>query len=233
MKKSFCLLAACMLLASAGFAQKPNTLTSKEKKKGWVLLFDGTTTNGWTTVGGKPVPAGWEIHDGSITAKKGGHGGDIITVNEYSDFDLSVDFNIEPGTNSGVKYFFRRYEKGGWLGMEYQIIDDNGGEDINQPNHLTGSFYDVMIPDAAKKKLNPPGVWNTLRIVSKGQQVEHWLNGVKILEYTRGSKAYTEAVSHSKFSKTEPAFGIVDKGHILLQEHGGGASFRNIKIKTL
>ena len=117
--------------------------------------------------------------------------------------------------------------------MEYQILDDKLGEDNKQENHLCGSFYDVLAPNAKVKKVNEPGQWNTVRIVAKGKNVEHWLNGIKILEFTRGSKEFTEAVSKSKFNKTEPAFGTVDKGRILLQDHGHVASFRNIKIKLL
>lgn len=213
-------------------AQLPK-LSSKEIKQGWTLLFDGQTTNGWTTPSGKPVPFGWEIKNGCITTIKGGKGGDIITAGEYSDFELSVDFNIEPGCNSGIKYFYTKYATGGNLGMEYQIIDDKLGEDIQKENHLCGSFYDVLPVKAAKKKVNAPGEWNTVRIVSKGKKVEHWLNGVKILEFTRGDKTYSDAVALSKFNKAVPAFGMVDKGHILLQEHGGVVSFKNIKIKTL
>lgn len=215
------------------FGQKENSLTKKEVKEGWVLLFNGTNTEGWTTSGGKSVPAGWAVKDGCITAVKGGKGGDIITVNEYKDFIFSVDFNIEPGCNSGIKYFYTKYPNGGNLGMEYQIIDDKLGEDNKKDNHLIGSFYDVLAPTVAKKKVFEPGQWNNIRIVSKDGKVEHWLNGKKVLEFTRGSKAYTDAVAKSKFSKTEPAFGMVEKGHILLQEHGGLVSFRNIKIKTL
>ncbi len=233
MKKVFCFLAACVILPAAGFSQKLNTLSSKEKKQGWTLLFDGTSTNGWTTTGGKPVPAGWEVKDGILTVKKGAKGGDIITAGEYSDFDFSIDYNITPGCNSGIKYFFTKYEKGGNLGMEYQILDDALAEDNKLENHRTGSFYDVMPPNDDAKKTNPPGQWNTVRIVSKGKKVEHWLNGKKILEFTRGDQAYTAAVAKSKFAKAEPAFGTVEKGHILLQDHGGEVSFRNIKIKTL
>jgi hypothetical protein len=232
MKK--CLGFFCMLimLSSAIYAQTSNTLTAKEKKAGWVLLFDGVSSNGWTTPSGKPVPAGWEIKDGVITAVKDGKGGDIITVGEYGDFEFSVDYNIVPACNSGIKYFYTKYPTGGNLGMEYQIIDDKLGEDNKQANHLCGSFYDVLPPMEAKKKVNAPGEWNTILIISKGKTVEHWLNGVKILEFTRGDVAYTEAVAKSKFNKTVPAFGMVEKGHILLQEHGGVVSFKNIKIKT-
>ena len=212
----------------------PNTLTSKEIKNGWVLLFDGTSTNGWTTTKGQPVPEGsWKIINGSINTITGGKGADIITVNEYSDFELSVDFKITPGCNSGIKYFFTTYENGGNLGCEYQIIDDKLGEDTKQANHLCGSFYDVLPPIESKKKVNPPGEWNTIRVVAKGKNVEHWMNGVKILEYTRGDQATLDAVAKSKFSKVVPAFGTVEKGHILLQYHGGLVAFKNIKIKTL
>jgi len=231
MKKPLCLIVSCTLLSLAGFSQE-NTLTAKEKKQGWTLLFDGTSTNGFTTPGGKPVPPGWEVKDGNITNIKGGKGGDIITIGEYSDFELSVDYNIEPGCNSGVKYFFTKYEKGGNLGMEYQILDDALAEDNKLENHRTGSFYDVMPVAVPDKKVNPPGQWNTIRIVSKKGKVEHWLNGKKILSFTRGNDAFTTAVAKSKFSKAVPAFGTVEKGHILLQDHGGQVSFRNIKILT-
>lgn len=233
MKKIIYFLVIAMMVAPEVFSQTSNTLTPKEKKQGWILLFDGVSSTGWTTTSGTPVPAGWEIKNGSISAKKGGKGGDIITVNQFSDFDLSLDFNIEPGCNSGVKYFFTKYQSGGNLGMEYQIIDDVLGEDNKQENHLCGSFYDVLPPNASLKKINPPGEWNNIRIVSKGKKVEHWLNGKKILEFTRGDKTYVDGVSKSKFSKTVPAFGMIEKGNILLQEHGGAVSFRNIKIREL
>lgn len=233
MKKPLCLIVACTLLSFAGFSQKANTLSIAEKKRGWVLLFDGKSTKGFITPGGKPVPPGWEVRDSSLTAIKGGKGGDIITVDQYSDFELSIDYNIEPGSNSGVKYFYTKYEKGGNLGMEFQILDDALAEDNKLANHRTGSFYDVMPPAASDKKVNPPGQWNTIRIVSNKGKVEHWLNGEKILEFTRGDAAFTAAVANSKFSKAEPAFGTVKQGHILLQEHGGQVSFRNIKIIIL
>jgi hypothetical protein len=221
------------MLVPAAFAQKDNALTPKEKKEGWVLLFDGTSTNGWKTAGGKPVPAGWEIKNGTLSTKKDAKGGDIVSDGEFSDFDLKADFNIAPEGNSGLKYFFTKYEQGGNLGFEYQILDDKLAEDNKKANHLTGSFYDVMQPDESKKKVNAPGQWNTLRIVAKGKNVQHYLNGVKILEFSRGGKVYTDAVALSKFNKAVPAFGSVEKGHILLQEHGAEVSFKNIKIKAL
>lgn len=226
-------LVAALLLPAIAFPQQPNTLTTAEKKDGWTLLFDGVSTTGWTTPGGKPVPAGWVIENGILTAKKGAKGGDIVSENEYADFELMLDYNLEPTGNSGVKYFYTTYETGGNLGMEYQLLDDKLAEDNKKANHLTGSFYDVIPPDASLKKVNASGQWNTIRILAKGNNVEHWLNGVKILEFSRGSQSFTEAVALSKFSKTVPAFGTVQTGRILLQEHGHEVSFRNIKIKAL
>jgi len=233
MKKEFSILLIFLFMSNFVGAQTINSLTSKEIKQGWILLFDGKTTNGWTTGSDQPVLVGWEVKDGCITTVKDGKGGDFVTVNEYKDFDLSVDYNITPGCNSGIKYFYSKYEKGGNLGMEYQILDDKLAEDNKKDNHLCGSFYDCLPPNAAEKKVNQPGEWNTIRIVAKGKNVEHWLNGKKILEFTRGSKNYTDAVATSKFNKTTPTFGMVEKGRILLQEHGGVVSFRNIKIKLL
>jgi hypothetical protein len=225
----------CFLLIGispvALFSQTNNTLTAKEKKEGWILLFNGTNASGWTTTAG--TPAGWEVSNGTISVKKEAKAGDIISKDEFSDFELKMDFNIAPGGNSGVKYFFTTYEKGGKLGMEYQILDDQLAEDNKKDNHLTGSFYDVLRPDVSKKKVNAPGKWNTLRIVSKDKKVEHWLNGRKILEFVRGGKEYTDAVALSKFNQSSPAFGMVEKGHILLQDHGDEVAFRNIKIKKL
>ncbi len=222
-----------ILASISSFSQKDNFLSEKEVKTGWTLLFNGLNTEGWTTPGGKAVPAGWIVKDGCITTIKGGRGGDIITQNKYKNFILSVDFTIEPGCNSGIKYFFTKYPTGGNLGMEYQILDDQLGEDNKKANHLLGSFYDVMAPMENKKRVHPPGSWNNIQIISKGNKVEHWLNGKKILKFTRGSSPYIEAVAKSKFNKTSPSFGMVDEGHILLQEHGGQVSFKNIKIKTL
>lgn len=234
MKKNTIALCMFLLFANLAYSQTPNKLSAKEIKKGWVLLFDGATTNGWTTTKKQPVPpGGWEIKDGSINTILGGKGADIITAEEYSDFDLSVDFKITPGCNSGIKYFFTSYQTGGNLGCEYQIIDDKLGEDTKQANHLAGSLYDVLPPDESKKNVKAPGEWNTIRVVAKGKKVQHWMNGTKILEYTRGDQSFTEAVAKSKFNKAVPAFGTVPKGHVLLQYHGGLVSFRNIKIKKL
>ena len=214
-------------------AQSSNKLSRSERKKGWVLLFDGLSTEGWSSPGGKPVSEGWEIIDGNLTAVAEGKGGDIITQQEYADFELKLDYRIATGANSGIKYFFTKYENGGDLGLEYQILDDKLAEDNKEADHLTGSLYDVLPPIKINKKVNPPGQWNTVRIVSKGNNIQHWLNDFKILEFDRDGEKFINGVLQSKFKAVTPKFGSVKQGHILLQEHGGEISFRNIKIRLL
>lgn len=234
MKKIILLFVFFILNPALIFSQKDNTLSYEEQREGWILLFDGVSMNGWTTATGQPVPAGgWEVINGCLNTVPGDKCSDIITVSEYSDFDLSLEFKLTPGSNSGVKYFFMNYKNGGDLGCEYQIIDDTLGEDSMQANRRSGAFYDVLAPEEGKKKLNPPGEWNSIRIVSAGKKVEHWMNNVKILEFTRGDKRFKEGVAKSKFSDVKPPFGMIDKGHILLQCHGGLVSFKNIKIRVL
>ena len=221
-----------LLLVNIGFSQQ-NTLTKKEKKQGWVLLFDGTTATGWMKADGKPFPEkGWQIANGALTVLENGKGGDIVTKDAYADFELSVDFLLTKTANSGIKYFYTNYKIGGGLGMEYQVMDDAGALDNKLANHLCSSLYDIFSADSTKKKTNPLGQWNTAKIISKSHHVQHWLNGIKVLEFDRGSDTYLAAVAKSKY-KTEPVFGMVEKGKILLQEHGHEVSFRNIKIRVL
>ncbi len=228
------LILLLLLIAHAGFSQKnDNTLTKQEQKKGWILLFDGKTFDGWTTTGGKPVSKGWAVENGSLSTTKSERGGDIVTEHEYGNFIFTVDYKIEPGCNSGIKYFFTKYQQGGNLGLEYQILDDKLAEDNQKANHLCGSLYDILPPNEKIKKVNAPGQWNTIKIVSKNNQVEHWLNGKLILKFTRGNKEFTDAVALSKFNKVVPAFGTVEKGKLLLQEHGGLVAFKNIKVLPL
>jgi hypothetical protein len=233
--KTFLLLFLCCFFSGSLVAQsgKQNSLTKREKRLGWILLFDGKTSAGWMKANGQPFPEkGWQISNGSLTVLENQKGGDIVTVDEYADFELSVDFLLSKTANSGIKYFFTNYPTGGNLGMEYQVMDDDSASDNKLANHLCGSLYDIFPPDETTKKTNAIGQWNTAKIVSKGKHVEHWLNGIKILEFERGSDAYLAAVSKSKY-KTTPVFGMVEQGRILLQEHGHEVSFRNIKIKRL
>jgi hypothetical protein len=155
-------------------------------KEGWVWLFDGSNTAHWTGVKSDLFPAqGWAIEKDVLVVNKGGksenRGGDIITREKYSDFDLRFEFKLTPEANSGIKYFVKIYEDGKVLGCEYQLIDDAGNKDIaSDPDgkRLTASLYELFEPQG--KKLKPAGTWNKSRIVVEGNHVEHWLNGKKV-----------------------------------------------------
>ena len=201
------------------------------------MLFNGKNLDGWTSVG-KDVPPsfGWTVENGVLTVKKENdkRGGDIITTAQFADFELTAEFKMTPGANSGIKYFFVRYEKGGWLGLEYQLIDDETHPDAQlgrDGNRRQAGLYDMFAPETNQDK--PVGEWNQARIVSKGSKVEHYLNGKLVLAFDRNSEAYRKAYELSKYNGSMPTFGNVPHGHILLQDHGDEVSFRNIKIRFL
>lgn len=219
----------------------PNTLTEKEVSDGWKLLFDGVTSSGWRGAHKDLFPeAGWVIENGCLKVLASGGaeskgGGDIVTVNQYGNFDLSFEFMITEGANSGVKYFVTENyaTTGSAIGLEYQILDDQRHPDAKMGrdgNRTVASLYD-LIP-AANKRFNGVGQWNAARIVSASGHVQHWLNGFLVLEYDRGSEAYRQLVKESKY-KDFPGFGEAEKGHILLQDHGNEVWFRSIKIREL
>jgi hypothetical protein len=227
-----------------------NTLTAEENAAGWRLLWDGKTTTGWRSAKAENFPAkGWEIQDGVLSVQDNGGaesagGGDIITRERFSQFELVLDFKITAGANSGIKYFCQpnldpitgsgaKTSTGSAIGLEYQILDDVGHPDANagrDGNRTMASLYDLM-PAAPTKQPNPIGQWNTARIVAQSSRVEHWLNGVKVLEYERGNPAFRDHVAQSKY-KTIPGFGEWADGHILLQDHGSRVSFRNVKLRV-
>ena len=221
-----------------------NQLTIDEEKNGWKLLWDGETTEGWRGARLDDFPdKGWEIKDGILTVLSSGGeesaaGGDIVTTELYGDFELKVDFKLTEGANSGIKYYVDtdlNKGPGSSIGLEYQILDDERHPDAKLGNHegsrTVASLYDLIQADV-NKPINPIGEWNTAHIISKDNHVEHWLNGTKVLEYERKSDAYRKLVSESKYVKW-PNFGEVDRGHILLQDHGDHVSFKNIKIKPI
>jgi hypothetical protein len=238
-------------LALCGGCAVQNTLSDQEKADGWRLLWDGQTTNGWRSPKSDSFPdVGWEIKNGElcVLAFGGGEsaaGGDIITRERFSNFELKVDFKTSTKCNSGIKYFVQpnldpisgtgaTTAVGSAIGLEFQILDDATHPDAKlgrDGNRTFGSLYD-LIPAAATKNPNPIGQWNSARIVVKGKHVEHWLNDVKILEYERGTPAFRDLVAQSKY-KTIPGFGEWPDGHILLQEHGSPVAYRNVKIRVL
>jgi len=221
----------------------PNTLTSAEREAGWRLLWDGHTTWGWRGARSETFPEkGWEIADGALTVLETGGaeaeaGGDIITEDEYANFELRLEFRMTEGANSGIKYFVDpelNKGKGSAIGLEYQILDDAVHPDATMGrdgNRTLASLYD-LIPASKSKETRPMGEWNEARIISEGPFVEHWLNGKKVLGYERGSQEFRELVAQSKY-KVWKDFGEAPEGHILLQDHGNRVSFRNIAIRVL
>jgi hypothetical protein len=220
----------------------PNTLTDEERAGGWRLLWDGRTSWGWRSARAEEFPEeGWEIANGELTVLETGGGearagGDIITVDQYSDFELALDFKITPGGNSGIKYFVDpelNKGEGSAIGLEYQILDDATHPDAQlgrNGNRTMASLYD-LIAAPETKPVEPVGQWNRARIVSRGRHAEHWLNGEKMLEFERGCPEFRRLVTRSKY-KIWKDFGERPEGHILLQDHGNRVSFRSIKIRV-
>lgn len=223
---------------------KPNDISPAEKKAGYALLFNGTDASGWRSVRGDEFPAkGWEIKDGIIKVLKsdGGestNGGDIISNDQYAVFDLSFEFKLTPGANSGVKYFVTLKEKtsGSAIGLEYQVLDDERHPDAKlgrDGNRTLASLYDLMTSNRDARARRPIGEWNRGRVVvTADNQVTHYLNGVKMITYERGSQAFKDLVAISKYKDWE-SFGEAKSGHILLQDHGDEVSFRSIKVKKV
>jgi hypothetical protein len=211
--------------------QMHNTLTDDEKAAGWILLFDGQTMDQWRGFKKAENDAtGWKVVDGTLTTSGGN--GDLITREQYGDFELDLEWRVAPKGNSGIMYRVvegntkSTYESG----PEYQIIDDE-----NYPHQLTdkqktGANYDIDPPAQAASK--PAGEFNHTRIVVKNGNVEHWLNGTKVVAYELGSADWKKKVKASKFN-TMKEYGVANAGHIALQDHGDSVTFRNIKIRKL
>lgn len=222
----------------------PNELSAQEKANGYKLLFDGKTSKGWIGAYKTAFPnKGWNIADGVLTVSpsdgtESTNGGDIVTNDQFAAFDLSFEFKLTEGANSGVKYFVTLAEKntGSAIGLEYQILDDEKHPDAKlgrDGNRTLASLYDLIKADKKLGSPRPIGTWNRGRIVVyPNNKVEHYLNGIKVIEYTRGSEEFKKLVAISKY-KDWKNFGEAPKGRILLQDHGNKVSFRTIKIKTL
>lgn len=221
-----------------------NKLSTHEKASGWKLLYDGHTSNGWHGATLPAFPAkGWLYADGVMhvlpsEGKEESGGGDIVTDSLYSAFDLSFEFKITPGANSGVKYFVTLSEvtKGSAIGLEYQVLDDKLHPDAKlgrNGDRTQASLYDLIPANKPERFIRPVGAWNTGRIiVYPNNHVEHYLNGIKVLEYERGSKEFRDLVAMSKYVIWKN-FGEAKEGHILLQDHGNEVFFRSIKVKRL
>ncbi|WP_146904152.1 3-keto-disaccharide hydrolase [Adhaeribacter aerolatus] len=233
-------LAICLSYTLLAQAKKPagktdNALTKAEKAAGWTLLFDGKSMDQWRGFRKDNVPTVWQVEDGAI-ALTGKGGGDIITKNQYENYELMLDWKISEGGNSGIIYNVSedpQYKATYHTGPEMQVLDDERHPDAKQGkngNRQAGSNYD-MIP-LSTPAVKPAGQWNTVRLVVNKGHVEHWLNGKKVVEYQLGSPEWEAMVKGSKFAAM-PGYGRIKKGHIALQDHGDKVWYKNIKIRQL
>jgi hypothetical protein len=215
-------------------------LTEKEKSEGWEYLFDGKNTGKWKGVGTDNFPSeAWAIEEGALVLSGKAHGS-LITREVFDKFELALEFKLTDSANSGIKYFVGEMndkDKAGkkiFNGPEYQIIDDFNHPEITDDEKgrltSTGALYLLYSPE--NKTLKPAGEWNTAKIVAKGEAVEHWLNGVKLLSYERGSEEFRNKVMNTKF-KNQEDYGEITRGHIMLTDHHDKVYFRNIKVRRL
>lgn len=218
--------------SSMEIADTLNMLTPDEEAEGWMLLFDGTTFDGWRGYRSESVPSGWVVQDAALHFSGEGGRGDIITEEQFESFELRLDWKISEGGNSGVMFHVtEEHEVPYASGPEVQVLDNTGHPDAaNGPTRQAGANYDMHAPSQDVTK--PAGQWNHLRLVVDGPHVEHWLNGAKIVEYELWSDAWKERVATSKW-KDYPAYGLAESGHIDLQDHGDPVWYRNIKIRRL
>ena len=225
----------------------PNTLTKEEIADGWQLLFDGKSFEGWRGIGIDGVPEGhWKIENNAIRKIASGDvptradgqplkGGDLMTKKTFKNFELKFEWKISEAGNSGVKYNVIEEEsiKNGWtsaLGYEYQVLDDDKHSDNLNPTHRSGSLYDMI--ESKGKVLKPVGDFNTSRIVFNENHLEHWLNGIKVVEADTDTPVFEELFQKSKYNK-HADFTVHKDAHIILQDHGNDSWYRNIKIKVL
>jgi hypothetical protein len=227
------LLALLTFTAALSFASAAdNALTAAEKAAGWQLLFDGQSFAGLRGYREKAAPsAGWEIRDGMLCTVAKVKGKELITDQKFNDFELAWEWRIAEGGNNGLKYFVTE-DRPHAPGHEYQMIDDARNSDAKiGPHRQTASFYDVL-PPAADKPSKPAGEWNASRIIVRGNHVEHWLNGQRVLAYELGSPEVKAGLAKSKFAK-EPGFGEKISGHIMFTYHNDACCYRNIKLREL
>jgi hypothetical protein len=257
MRYSRSVLGAAMVAAACTSAQvrthgertsnAPNALSLAERAAGWRLLFDGRTFDGWRGLGYDSVQtAHWRIEDGAIRKVPSGQiprmadgqpakGGDLLTTETFTDFELTWEWKIARAGNSGVKYNVSEQlsmaaaPNHAALGFEYQLLDDDLHEDNKVPSHRAGSLYDLIAPNASKT-LKPVGEWNVSRLLFRGNHGEHWLNGAKIVEFDLGTPRMDSLLAASKYRNIKN-FAQRRAGHIVLQDHGDEVHFRSMKIR--
>ncbi len=235
-KQFLMILSSIFMLQTSCTENKPNTLTSEEMNDGWELLFDGETLNGWRDYNSTEFSGGWIVKDGCIQSEGTAEGSTYLATNkQYDNFIFSCDWKIQKGGNSGLIYHVienKLFPYPFLTGPEYQIIDnDNFPQELKEWQKM-GVDYAMHVPDPALMKVNPYGEWNTSQIVFDNGHVEHWMNGVKIVEFEAWTDDWFNRKDNSSW-KDKPEYGMGKKGVICLQDHGDPASFRNIKIKEL
>jgi hypothetical protein len=237
MKKTIIFL-LCLAFGAAAFAGNDNALSKQEEKAGWKLLWDGKTLDGWVACRDKnKIEDGWFVSDGTLCTRKFEGDNktvvDIRTDRRYTDFILTLEVKITPGANSGVKYFVQTGKMAN-IGCEFQILDNDLHPDAHHGvggNRTFGSLYYLIPADPAKTHFSV-GEWNSVRIVVRGNHVEHWLNGEKVVDYYRNNQAFNALVKCSKFAEFD-GFGNFRDGYIMLQNHKDEVCYKNIKIREL
>jgi hypothetical protein len=241
---AFLLISSAVLLMARPVAaetacQGVNTLTAAEKAAGWVLLFDGATMKGWHGYNGQKTPA-WKVASCSLetAGTEGNYGSDLradlATDQEFTNFELSIEWKASKGGNSGLMYGVvedLKYKAAWMTGPEYQFIDDVGFPQKLEEWQKAGANYAMHLA-SDQKQLKPVGEWNSTRIVVSGKHVEHWLNGKKILEFERWNDDWKKLRDSGKW-KDAPDYGLAAEGRIVLQDHGSAFGFRNIKLRQL
>jgi hypothetical protein len=225
---------AILAVAQLTSAEKGPAAKAPAADDGLLSLFDGKSLDGWTTASGEGVTKGWNVEDGLLVREQ--RGGAIYSKDEYGDFELDFDWKISERGNSGVKYRLQFYEKGvrgrpGWLGCEYQLLDDEKHPNAKKATTSAGALYSLYAPNK-RKSLNPAGEFNHSRIVVRGTKFEHWLNGRKIVSADTSSETWKKRIAKSKFAKVKD-FAQNAKGRIQIQDHGSKVWFRNITLKPL
>jgi hypothetical protein len=219
----------CLALLTASAAAEPDRLTEEDMAKGWRMLFDGRTTDGWRGYQRDTMPEGWQVVDGALT--RVAEAGDIITREQFSRFELMLEWQVEPGGNSGV--FFHADESQPSIYMtapEIQVLDDARHRDGGDPLTSAGACYGLY--PAPRGVVKPAGEWNQLRLLVDGATVSQWLNGERVARYEIGSADWQQRVQNSKFADWS-GFGSLRRGHIGLQDHGDRVAFRNVRIREL
>lgn len=237
MNAGICLLLLAGVPTSAQVKQaSPNSLTRQERAEGWTLLFNGRDLNGWRSYTGGAPSSAWVVKDGvlMLTANSGNmSGSDLVTAQSYGDFELTLDWKVEKGGNSGVLYRARNVPQTSHIyetGLEMQILDNEGHSDGKIPTHRAGALYDITVPPVSAA--HPAGSWNHARLRVEPGRIRQWLNGVLTADVPFGNDVWRAKVAASKFAKM-PLFGTFPTGVIGLQDHGEPVAFRNIKLRVL